>query len=478
MEVHKCVIEDTIYISYNGIRNLNLKLFPYKKMKIVQSLKEFGYDGKILKALYTTKKRDELYFPKSNLEENKHAVILLVKTEFEKAYNEYFEKYPAKIKYVKINVKGEYIKGKTTELSIIPQRIELEEDEYLKFDENYKKIKIYGKRTFDGMFFSSKDFSEVFGLKNIASTLTDIDGTYEYGIHYKKFYINKDKQKVCILLTFEGTLKILFAKNTSNNTPYLRWVCETLFIVQHGIEDDKNELIAEMLGISQKHLKQIFNIFANKLPCIYIIKLGQKAELDGIFDLSKYPDNSTVYKFGCTEDLNARFAQHKNKYKKLGILDIHLITVGHIDPINIFKAETELKQIFSANHLRLEHSEHKELVVIENKHLSVYVNLCKDISEKYIGHSKELQKIIADKDNEITITKNDKINTEKLLNICYDRISEQSDRIDEQKTQISELKEELKECKLDLKLRENENRELRKKLAQYELDTKKRNTKN
>lgn len=123
MEVHKCVIEDTIYISYNGIRNLNLKLFPYKKMKIVQSLKEFGYDGKILKALYTTKKRDELYFPKSNLEENKHAVILLVKTEFEKAYKEYFEKYPAKIKYVKINVKGEYIKGKTTELSIIPQRI-------------------------------------------------------------------------------------------------------------------------------------------------------------------------------------------------------------------------------------------------------------------------------------------------------------------------------------------------------------------
>lgn len=308
--------------------------------------------------------------------------------------------------------------------------------------------------------FSSKDFSSVFDMKNLDTILKDTKGTYEYDVHYKIFYTNNKKDTTCILLTFEGTLKILFTKKTSLTTPYLDWICKTLYAVQQGDEEDKNNVISDMLKITPKHLKHIFGPLANTLPAIYLIKLGTKSELEGTFELDKYKNKSCVYKFGYTGNLKNRLMQHKDNYAKIGIFDIEITKVGFVDPGCLSKAETEIKDLFSAESVRLNHNTYKELVVLDDSRLNHFLNMFTKIADSNEGHTKELQELIKDKNNELLLAQ------EKIKNLENSNKNLEK-RIDELKENNIELKETIKENKKDLKEKETEIRRLNKIIEKF-----------
>lgn len=332
------------------------------------------------------------------------------------------------------------------EITIIPPKIEFD-------DEEHRQIKMYGNRTYKGTFFSSKDFSLVFDMENLSRIIKDTKGSYEYGVHYKIFYMTEEKNTTCLLLTFEGTLKILFTKKTSITTPYLDWVCKTLYSMQYGDEDDKNEVISEMLKITPEHLKHIFGPLANTLPALYLIKLGTKTDLQGTFELDKYKNKSCVYKFGYTCNLKNRLTQHKNNYAKIGIFDIEITKIGFVDPVCLSKAETEIKDLFSAEAVRLHHDTYEELVVLEDSKLNHFLNIFIKIADSNAGHTKELQDLIKDKNNELLLAQ------EKIKNL--------EKRIDELKEYNTELKETIKENKIELKEKGIEIRRLNKIIEKF-----------
>ena len=55
-------------------------------------------------------------------------------------------------------------KNKSPKITVIPPKIELNEEELFLYNEEHTQIKMYGNRTYKETFFSSKDFSSVFDI--------------------------------------------------------------------------------------------------------------------------------------------------------------------------------------------------------------------------------------------------------------------------------------------------------------------------
>lgn len=404
MIVSECVFEEKKYICLNELKLLKIKKFPGKNVNMTKTLEYMGYNGNIVRALYVDKSNNTFYIPDRKLEDNNRSKLLLEKNIVMDILKKKYNLNMKSINFVDKQIIDELEKNnKKMIIEVIPSRIKLDEEELLTIDNIYATIKLYGKRIYDQMYFSSKDFSDAFEIPNLLKILKDKNSSYKYGIHYKIFYTNEEKDKICHLLTFEGTLKILFTKKTSVTTPYLKWICETIFSVQYGTNDDKDKIISEMLKITPAHLKHIFGPLANTLPAVYLVKLGTKDELNGIFELNKYNTKSCVYKFGYSVDLKTRLKQHKKFYEKLGITKLELAITGFIDPIYLSNAETDMNNLFAANNIKLEHEKYEELVVIDNSKIIHYINMIKKIAEAYTGHTKELQERIEEYQNALKL---------------------------------------------------------------------------
>ena len=81
MKVSECMINETIYVCYNDIRQLNIPNFFSKKVKIQTCLNELGYTGDIVNVLYKTKDERIFYIPEHSLVNNTRARQLVVKSE-------------------------------------------------------------------------------------------------------------------------------------------------------------------------------------------------------------------------------------------------------------------------------------------------------------------------------------------------------------------------------------------------------------
>lgn len=102
MWVTICVINKIEYLSYNDLRKL--KDFPNKRKPISKSLDTLNYTGNIEKVLYTSKKRDTLYFPEHELEGNRKTITLIEKVKIYKLLEDYFNKNFEKTEYEKVKI--------------------------------------------------------------------------------------------------------------------------------------------------------------------------------------------------------------------------------------------------------------------------------------------------------------------------------------------------------------------------------------
>jgi hypothetical protein len=226
---------------------------------------------------------------------------------------------------------------------VAPDIIILENHEKFK-DSDGNIIEIETRGVKPNIYFKVKGIISNFDIAYLDKHIIDKDEFIE-NQHYKYFSYKTAAQKITIkkelYLTYEGMLRVLFASHNKKVKQFISWATETLFTVQLGEQEDKELLSSNLLGVSIKAVKQVFNKNISTVPCIYLLNLNTVDKLRNTFNIpDNYTNDMIVCKFGCTKDIESRIKDHQNTYGKLNKVELNLLMFSYIDPQFIFDAET------------------------------------------------------------------------------------------------------------------------------------------
>ena len=262
-----------------------------------------------------------------------------------------------------------------------------------------------GERDRRKIYFKVKDVSVGFEMPSLYRNIC-ADRAYDYGLHYKYMFIRSsflnvenDTIKKELFLTYRGLVRVLMVSRNKNADKFQDWAEEKLFTIQMGTRDQKVKLGAEVLNTSPRTLKAIFDKHAATFPSIYLMSLGKVRELREIFGIpADKPDDSTVYKFGFTEDLSRRVIELESEYSKLSGVTMTIGTFHIIDTKYTSEAENEVREMCAAFELRIQKTTQgfNELIVLDDKQFANVKKLYRRIGDDFAGATLGLQKQIAE----------------------------------------------------------------------------------
>ena len=295
------------------------------------------------------------------------------------------------------------------EIENAPPLLHLDDSEkFHDADGNVIEIETRGERDRKKIYFKVKDVSIGFGMPSLSKNIlrhryVDVENGYEYGLHYKAFKRvpsgESNKQEMTLYLTYKGLLRVLFVSRNKNVDKFQDWAEEKLFTIQMGTRDQKVKLGAEVLNTSPRTLKAIFDKHATTFPCIYLMSLGKVRDLRETFGIpSDKSDDSTVYKFGFSEDLARRVSEVQSEYSKFPGVTVHPAIFQFIDTKYTSEAENEVRETCSVDEVRVKKTTQgkNELIVLDDKQFANMKKTYGRIGLEFAGATLGLQKQIAE----------------------------------------------------------------------------------
>ena len=293
------------------------------------------------------------------------------------------------------------------EIENAPPLLHLDDSEkFHDVDGNVIEIETRGERHEDKIYFNVKDVSVGFEMLRLNDTLTNKERGYTRNIDYKTMFIRSKHIsdvsctiKKCLFLTYEGMLRVLFASRNKNATLFRKWATNKLFTIQMGTKDQKVKLGAEILNTSPRTLKAIFDKHASTFPSIYLMTLGKVRDVRETFEIpADKPDDSTVYKFGFSEDLARRVSEVQSEYSKFPGVTVHPAIFQYIDTKYTSEAENEVRDTCSAYEVRVKKTIQgkNELIVLDDKQFANLKKLYRRIGDEFAGATLGLQKQVAE----------------------------------------------------------------------------------
>ena len=296
---------------------------------------------------------------------------------------------------------------------------------YLKDSEKFKDetgnsldIETRGIRKCNGIYFRVKDIEKCFEMESLQHNIIRTIASYVENIDYKYFICEKrtncpNSTNKELFLTYQGMLRCLMVSRNKKTSHFISWATESLFTIQMGTEEQKNQLVANIKGVSYESIQEIFSVSSTDLPCIYLTHLNNVKTLREEMKLDEsYDDNDIVFKFGLTKSFEKRKYGHKSEFKKINhLIDMKICCFSWIDPLYISQAETELKNIL--NDYKITYDKNDELIVLSSNTLRLVKTLYENISKKFSGHTYELNEKIKQLENEKELLR--KENEKELL---------------------------------------------------------------
>ena len=307
------------------------------------------------------------------------------------------------------------------EYEMAPPLLALNENEKFRdADGNVLEIETRGyDRREDAVFFRCSDVSQMFDMPNLNKNITRpdrMDSGYEENTDYKYFNPHRspnggaipnksneegplriEKNPFALYLTYEGLLRVLFVSRNKHATPFRKWATAILFTHQMGTKDAKVKLGTDLLNITPKTYKAVFDSYASTFPCIYLLRLGTVKDVRSTFGIaSAIPDDLSVYKYGFTEDLSRRIKEHASGYGKMNGVSIKLSAFHVIDPKYTSDAEGDVREFVETFQKRLHVEGHSELVSLTDKEMLFVKKQYASIGSRYAGATAELTTQIAE----------------------------------------------------------------------------------
>ena len=342
--------------------------------------------------------------------------------------------------------------GVKQEVENAPPLLYLEDSEkFHDADGNVIEIETRGERHEDKIYFTVKDVSVGFGMPNLNDTLRQKESGYRLNIDYKYMFnrsaaINYRHEpiKKCLFLTYEGLLRVLFVSRNKNATLFRKWATNKLFTIQMGTREQKVKLGAEILNTSPRTLKAIFDKHAATFPSIYLMSLGKVRDLRETFGISAdKPDESTVYKFGFTEDFSRRVIELESEYSKLPGVAMTIGTFHIIDTKYTSEAESEVRETCAAFEVRVKKTTQgfNELIVLDDKQFANMKKLYRRIGDDFAGATLGLQKQITELKDRIKDYENEVVRLKLVI--------EYKDSLHEKDVQLYKKDGDLKETVIE-----------------------------
>ena len=273
-------------------------------------------------------------------------------------------------------------------------------------DGNVIEIETRGERHEDKIYFTVKDVSVGFEMPNLNETLLHKEKGYTRGVDYKVMFNRSALTngqcptiKKCLFLTYQGMLRVLFTSRNKNAIIFIKWATNKLFTIQMGTREQKVKLGAEVLNTSPRTLKAIFDKHAATFPSIYLMSLGKVRDLRETFGIpANKLDESTVYKFGFTEDLSRRVIELETEYSKLPGVAMTIGTFHIIDTKYTSEAENEVREMCTAFEVRVKKTTQgfNELIILDDKQFANMKKMYRRIGDDFAGATLGLQKQIAE----------------------------------------------------------------------------------
>lgn len=300
------------------------------------------------------------------------------------------------------------------DLDIVSPLLQLKDEEKFKDENgNIVEIETRGTKKLDGIFFYGKDVEKILELSSIKDVLHDPTSLYEEGIHYKKFIHKVEKNtpspsytnnQQTIYLTYKGLVRMLITRRHKIADKFQDWCFKTLFTIQMGDEIEKEELGTSILNINLETYRNVFKSHSSKMPCVYLLEIGKVKELKDTFNINEDDEilksNSTIYKFGFTDDIDRRLNEHFSDYGKLkNVKNIQLTKFTMVEERYKVEAERDLRKFFEDFNKRFIVKTNKELnikgrnelVILNKDELESVFKFYRLLGIDYAGSSLDLQ---------------------------------------------------------------------------------------
>ena len=324
---------------------------------------------------------------------------------------------------------------------------------------NTLEIMTCGERHEDLIYFDMTDVSKAFELPNLRITLYNKNASYIKGTDYKVFITPKRSVTNCyttnetsnetsnekttnkrVFLTLSGLIRVLHVSRTKNAVHYCKWVTHIVYTHQFGTQDQKEELTANLLGVSAKIIKSVYDTISDQIPCVYLFTLGYVKDLRESMQLSDvYDDNDIVAKYGFTKDLSRRTGEHIKKYSKIANSILRLKYNTFIDPLYLSNAETDIRLFVDSLQMKLDYEKEDEMIVIPQRLERQVKQEYALIGTKYVGH------------NSILITKIKELESDLAI-----EISSFESKIKEKNAELKQKDSEIEIIKRDSTIEKNQ----------------------
>jgi len=216
------------------------------------------------------------------------------------------------------------------------------------------EVDVRGERTWNGCYFRVIDIGRVFGVKLLAQDILKNSDKYVEGRDYIKMVcmVSNHSGWNQTYFTYMGLNMWLCSSRKQETRHYVEWMMKTLFTVQFGTMESKQQLAEEIVDPKYKMFKTFSLVCAHNVSGVYLFRV-------------KVLDNKTaVYKFGRSKDIKRRFAEHAVTY---GEDNVELTQFTAVDECMLVAAERDVKKLLSE--FRYVDGGALELVKLTNKQL-------------------------------------------------------------------------------------------------------------
>jgi hypothetical protein len=286
-----------------------------------------------------------------------------------------------------------------------PPLLELEYSEKFRdADGNVCEIETRGNRHQNEIHFRVKDVATYFKLENLVKIILNGKTEYERENHYNTFVraplnlveLSKNASRNALYLTYSGLVRVLMVSKNKHVKQFQDWAEKSLFTLQMGTQQQKEEMGAEIANIPLKNYLAMFNTCSSSVPCIYMVFLGLVKDLRATFAIPEsYDDSLKVYKFGFTENYTRRLTEINNQYGKLANVTVVPVMFNMIDPKFTSEAEGDVRSFCDLFSKSLDTGDkYRELIILNDNELKQMKTQYTMIGNQYAGATAEMQKQI------------------------------------------------------------------------------------
>ena len=170
-----------------------------------------------------------------------------------------------------------------------------------------------------------------------------------------------------VFLSFNGLMRVIYASHSTVAKRYRDWANRICFAGLFGSEEQRVNAAAEVVGVPTSSLKEVFEIAAVKVPCLYLFFIGKVVDMKKHYDELKDHKSGMLFKFGRTDNLLRRCKEHTKTYGTLKESNLRIRLWVPINPDHLSAAETVISQFLKDK--KVPFQQHSETVVLSLKDL-------------------------------------------------------------------------------------------------------------